>query len=118
VTRLVPIDDLGRLLPDGASARLYNANGRPLPILLRRAQGAWLAEAPIEELRLWCRENRCPERLMALRCEAIAAIARGPREAAEALWRVLGMLEIALLPPAAAAVHPSTPARAGAWREE
>ena len=117
MTRLVSLDDLGRLLPDGASARLYNANGRPLPILVRRAPEGWLAEAPLSELREWCRESGCPERLTALRCDAIAAIARGPREAAEALWRVLGMLEIALLPPVAAA-RPSTPARAGAWREE
>ena len=117
MTRLVPIEDLGRLLPEGAGARLYNANGRPLPILLRRAQGAWLAEAPIGELRGWCREGGCPERLLSLSCEAIIVAARSPREAAEALWRVLGMLEIALLPPVAAA-HTSAHARAGAWREE
>ncbi|MCC6021466.1 MAG: hypothetical protein LM577_08930, partial [Thermoproteaceae archaeon] len=84
MTRLVSLDDLGRLLPDGASARLYNANGRPLPILVRRAPEGWLAEAPLSELRLWCRENKYPERLTALRCDAIIVAARGPREAAEA----------------------------------
>jgi hypothetical protein len=41
-----------------------------------------------------------PERLLALRCEAIIAIivaAGNPRDAAESLWRVLGMLGTVML---------------------
>jgi hypothetical protein len=102
VARLASIDDLERLLPEGAAARLYNANGRPMPILVRRAQGAWLAEAPMGELREWCREGGCPERLTALRCEAIIVAAKSPRDATESLWRVLGMLGAVMLRPVAA----------------
>jgi hypothetical protein len=32
-----------------------------------------------------------PERLLALRCEAIIVAAGSPRDTAESLWRVLGM---------------------------
>jgi len=59
-----------------------------------------------------------PERLLALRCEAIIVAAGNPRDAAESLWRVLGMLGAVMLQPVAAAVHSLTFARAGAWREE
>jgi hypothetical protein len=38
-----------------------------------------------------------PERLLALRCEAIIVAAGNPRDAAESLWRVLGMLGTVML---------------------
>jgi hypothetical protein len=38
-----------------------------------------------------------PERLLALRCEAIIVAAGNPRDAAESLWRVLGMLGAVML---------------------
>jgi uncharacterized Zn finger protein (UPF0148 family) len=38
-----------------------------------------------------------PERLLALRCEAIIVAAGNPSDAAESLWRVLGMLGTVML---------------------
>jgi len=38
-----------------------------------------------------------PERLLALRCEAIIVAAGNPRDVAESLWRVLGMLGTVML---------------------
>jgi hypothetical protein len=72
-------------LPKGAAARLYNANGRPLPMLVRRALMGWLAETPLGESREFCSEIRYPERFLSLKRGAIIVAARSPRDAAESL---------------------------------
>jgi hypothetical protein len=47
VARLVPVDELERILPEGVPARLRSANGRPLPILVRLAPNERIEEARV-----------------------------------------------------------------------